>query len=226
MLESVLYSPFFGLALTAGCWWLGLTLREKTRWVLCNPLLVAGALLVIVLAVFQIPFDAYRVGGNLVQTMLGPVTAVLALNIYRQRTVLQRYFVPVLAGTLAGSLASLGFVWLLCSLFQVDELMLASLLPKSVTTAIAIGIAESRGGVGGIAAAAVLITGLTGAVFAPHFARLFHITDPVAEGLAIGASSHALGTTKAMEIGEVQGAVSSIALCVCGILTSVLTLFF
>ena len=91
--------------------------------------------------------------------------------------------------------------------------------------AIAIGIAESRGGIGGIAAAAVMVAGLTGAVFAPLFARLFHITDPVAEGLAIGACSHALGTTRAMEIGPVQGAMSSIAICVCGILTSILVLF-
>ena len=113
-----------------------------------------------------------------------------------------------------------------CALpIYVDDALAASLLPKSVTTAIAIGIAESRGGIGGIAAAAVMVAGLTGAVFAPLFARLFHITDPVAEGLAIGSCSHALGTTRAMEIGPVQGAMSSIAICVCGILTSILVLF-
>ena len=131
----------------------------------------------------------------------------------------------MLAGCLAGSLTSMGSVLLLCRVFQVEQALAASLLPKSVTTAIAIGIAESRGGVGGIAAAAVMVAGLTGAALAPLFARLFRVTDPVAEGLAIGACSHALGTTRAMEIGHVQGAMSSIAICVCGIMTSVLALF-
>ena len=157
--------------------------------------------------------------------MLGPVTAILALNIYRQRTVLQEYFVPVVTGCLVGSITSIASVYLLCKLFGLDEALTASLIPKSVTTAIALGIAESRGGIQGIAAAGVIVAGVCGAMFAPLFAKLFHITEPVAEGLAIGASSHALGTTKAMEIGSVQGAMSSIAICVCGIMTSVLVLF-
>ena len=114
----------------------------------------------------------------------------------------------------------------LCQLFQVEELFTASMLPKSVTTAIALGIAESGGGIGGITAAAVIITGVEGAMLAPLFARVFHITDPVAEGVAIGACSHAVGTSKAMEIGSTQGAMSSIAICVCGIFTSILALFF
>ena len=157
--------------------------------------------------------------------MLGPVTAVLALNIYNQRRILKENFLPVLVGCLAGSLTSVGSILLLCRVFHVDEALTASLLPKSVTTAIAMGIAESRGGVAGIAAAAVMVAGLTGAVLAPLFARLFHITEPVAEGLAIGACSHALGTTRAMEIGPVQGAMSSMSICICGILTSILALF-
>ena len=131
----------------------------------------------------------------------------------------------VLAGCLVGSLTSLASVLSLCKLFHVDEALAASLMPKSVTTAIAMGIAESHGGVAGIAAAAVMVAGITGAIFAPLFAKLFHITEPVAEGLAIGACSHALGTTRALEIGPVQGAMSSIAICVCGILTSILSLF-
>ena len=161
----------------------------------------------------------------MIKLMLGPVTAVLALNIYQQRKVLGQYFLPVLAGCLAGSLASLGSVLLLCRLFAMENSLTVSLLPQSVTTAIAVGIAESRGGIPGIAAAAVVLAGIVGAVFAPLFAKVFRITDPVAEGLAIGACSHALGTTKAMEIGPLQGAMSSIAICVCGIITSILALF-
>ena len=222
----MLSSPFFGLALTIGTWCLGVWIQRRTGLLICNPLLISVALILGVLLLFGLPYSCYSPGGDLISLMLGPVTAVLALNIYRQRQILREYFWPVLAGCLAGSLTSLGSVLLLCRLFEVEGVLTASLLPKSVTTAIAIGIAESRRGVGGIAAAAVLVAGLMGAVFSPLFARVFRVTDPVAQGIAIGACSHALGTSKAMEIGPVQGAMSSISLCVCGILTSVLVLFF
>ena len=222
MIDALLSSPFFGLALTAAAWCLGVVLQRRTRLVICNPLVVASLLIIAVLALFRIPLEQYNLGGDMIKTMLGPVTAVLALNIYRQRAVLGRYFVPVLAGCLAGSLAS---VFLLCHAFGIDDALAASLLPKSVTTAIALGIAESRGGIQGIAAAAVVLAGVVGALFSPIFSKVFRVTDPVAHGVAIGACSHALGTTKAMEEGELQGAMSSISLCVCGIMTSVLVLF-
>lgn len=223
MLDAMLSSPLFGLALSAAAWWAGCQVQKKIGPL--PPLLTAAALVIAALSLFRIPYERYAAGGDFIKLMLGPVTAVLALNIYNQRSILKEHFLPVLAGCLAGSLTSVGSVLALCKAFHVDDALAASLLPKSVTTAIAIGIAESRGGIGGIAAAAVMAAGLTGAVFAPLFARLFRITDPVAEGLAIGACSHALGTTRAMEIGPVQGAMSSIAICVCGILTSVLVLF-
>lgn len=225
MADIILNSPFFGLTLTAAAWCVGCWLQKKTGLLLCNPLLIAVALIIAVLALFRIPYESYALGGDFIKLMLGPVTAVLALNIYNQRAILKQHFLPVLVGCLAGSLTSVGSILLLCRVFRVEEALTASLLPKSVTTAIAMGIAESHGGVAGIAAAAVMVAGITGAVFAPLFARLFRITEPVAEGLAIGACSHALGTTRAMEIGPVQGAMSSIAICVCGILTSILALF-
>ena len=225
MADIILNSPFFGLTLTAAAWCVGCWLQKKTGLLLCNPLLIAVALIIAVLALFRIPYARYAAGGGFIKLMLGPVTAVLALNIYNQRAILKQHFLPVLVGCLAGSLTSVGSILLLCRVFRVEEALTASLLPKSVTTAIAMGIAESHGGVAGIAAAAVMVAGITGAVFAPLFARLFRITEPVAEGLAIGACSHALGTTRAMEIGPVQGAMSSIAICVCGILTSILALF-
>ncbi|MCI9027633.1 MAG: LrgB family protein [Lawsonibacter sp.] len=225
MADTLLSSPFLGLFLSAAAWCAGCWLQKKTGLLLCNPLLVAAALIIAALSLLRIPYESYALGGDFIKLMLGPVTAVLALNIYNQRDILRENFLPVLAGCLAGSLTSVGSVLLLCRLFRVEETLTASLLPKSVTTAIAIGVAESQGGVGGIAAAAVIITGLIGAVLAPLFARVFHVTQPVAEGLAIGACSHALGTARAMEIGQVQGAMSSIAICVCGIMTSILALF-
>ena len=119
-----------------------------------------------------------------------------------------------------------GFGRLLCRLMAVNSVITASLFPKSVTTAIAVAISENRGGVAGITTAAVLIAGTTGALCAPMFAKVFRVKNPVAEGVAIGACSHALGTTKALEIGELQGAMSSIAICICGIMTSVFVMFF
>lgn len=225
MAEAILTSPFFGLVLTCAAWCLGCWIQKRTGLFLLNPLVIAVAIILAVLVALDIPYASYNLGGSLISMMLGPVTAVLALNIYHQRTLLREYFWPVLAGCLAGTLTSVGSILLLCRLLALESPVTASLLPKSVTTAIAVAIADSGGGIQSITVAAVLIAGVVGAIFAPLFARLFRITDPVAEGVAIGACSHALGTSKAMELGQLQGAMSSISLCVCGIMTSILALF-
>ena len=225
MLESVLNSPFFGLTLTIVCWCAAVKLQKKTGMLICNPVLVCALMVIGVLLVFDIPLEQYNAGGNIVKLMLAPATTVLALNIYQQRRQLGEQFVPVLLGCFIGSLTSILSIILLCRLLGLDEVFTASMLPKSVTTAIALGVAENGGGIPGVTAAAVIITGVEGAILAPVFAKLFHVTEPVAEGVAIGASSHAIGTSKAMEIGSVQGAMSSIAICICGIFTSVLALF-
>ena len=224
MTETILSSPFFGLTLTCAAWCIGLWVQKKTGLILCNPLVVSTALIILLLVTLGIPYESYALGGDLLVLMQTPVTVMLALNVYQQRRLLGQYFLPVVAGCLAGSLASIASVLLLCRLMALDEVITASLLPKSVTTAIAIAISESQGGIPGLTVTAVLIAGVMGAVFAPLFAKLFHITDPVAEGTAIGACSHGLGTAKAMEIGPLQAAMSSIAICVCGIITSILTL--
>lgn len=221
----MLSSPFFGLVLSMLAWCAGCWLRKKTGLVVCNPLIVAAVLIIAFLMLADIPYERYALGGDMIKTMLGPVTVVLAVNIYDQRKTLGEHFVPVVAGCLVGSVTSLVCVLGLCRLFGIDQVLTASMLPKSCTTAIAIGIAESRGGIAGIAVAGVMAAGLTGAVFAPTFAKLFRVKDPVEEGVAIGACSHALGTTKAMELGRLQGAMSSISLCLCGIISSILVMF-
>lgn len=225
MSQVILSSPLFGIVLSCLAWCFGLWVQKKTRLVLFNPLLVGVAVVILVLVLLRIPYSAFDQGGSLITMMLGPVTAVLALNVYHQRKLLGTYFLPVLVGCLVGCLVSVGSILLMCKVLALEESIAASLLPKSVTTAIAVAISESGGGIQSITVAAVMVAGITGALFAPLFARFFHITDPVAEGVAIGASSHALGTTKAMEIGSLQGAMSSISICVCGIITSILVLF-
>ena len=226
MIDALLASPLFGVVLTATCWCIGVWAQKKTKHVLCNPLVVAAILIITFLVALRIPYSAYRIGGDVITLMLGPTTAVLALNIYNQKTLLKEYFFPVVIGCLVGSLVSVVSVLLVCRLLAVDSAITNALVPKSVTTAIALAIAESRGGIVGITSASVLVTGAVGAIFAPFFAKLFRVSDPVAEGVAIGACSHALGTTKALEIGALQGAMSSIAICICGIITSILVLFF
>ena len=226
MIDTLTSTPFFGLGGTLLCWYLAVRFQKRTGLLICNPVLVASLLVIGIMLLFHIPLDNYNAGGSIIKLLLAPATAVLALNIYQQRAILKRNFWPVVLGCFVGSLVSMLLVQVLCRLFQAEASLLNSLLPKSVTTAIAVSIAESSGGLPALTAASVIITGIEGAMLAPLFAKVFRVTDPVVEGVAIGACSHAVGTSKALEIGPLQGAMSSIALCVCGIITSILAMFF
>ena len=219
MIDTLTSTPFFGLGVTLLCWYLAVRFQKRTGLLICNPVLVASLLVIGIMLLFHIPLDNYNAGGSIIKLLL-------ALNIYQQRAILKRNFWPVVLGCFVGSLVSMLLVQVLCRLFQAEASLLNSLLPKSVTTAIAVSIAESSGGLPALTAASVIITGIEGAMLAPLFAKVFHVTDPVVEGVAIGACSHAVGTSKALEIGPLQGAMSSIALCVCGIITSILAMFF
>ena len=225
MMEALTSTPLLGLTLTAAAFALARWFQKKTGWVLANPTVVSAAVIIALLLLLDIPYDDYARGGDFVNLMLSPVTAILALGIYNQRDILKKNFIPVLVGCTVGCAVSMGSVLLLCRLFGLDQAVTAAMLPKSCTTAIAVGIAEAKGGVVAIAVACVIIAGTVGAVGAPAFIKWFHVTDPVAQGLAIGACSHALGTTKAREIGELQGAMSSIAIGICGLLAVLFSLF-
>lgn len=225
-MNELLQSPYFGIALTVAAYYVGVTMQKKTRSPLCNPVLISVVLIVLVLVVFDIPYEAYYVGGSLINLLLMPATACFALSIYAKRALLKQFWLPVLAGCTAGVVASAGSVFALCRLFGLDRTMLMSLLPKSVTTPIAIAVAESHGGIASVAVAAVMVTGILGNLTAPLLIKVFRVKDPVAAGLGIGACSHAFGTAKAMELGETEGAMSGLAMGLCGILTVVAALFF
>ena len=224
-MELFFASPMFGLVLCIGTFLLGKWIQNKTGRTAVNPLVLAALMSVAVLLLFDIPLESFQKGGSIINMMLGPVTALLALGIYNQRRVLRQYFLPVLLGCTAGSATGIVSIFALCKLFDVDTAVAASILPKSCTTPIALSIAQSHGGLSAVAAACVILAGVTGAVGAPSFAKWFGITDPVAQGLATGACSHALGTTKAREMGELQGAMSSIAIGICGLISVILSLF-
>lgn len=212
-------SPFFGIVLCVGTYAIGLWVNRKTGSPIANPLLIAIALVIIFLITFDIPLESFNQGGDLVSFFLIPATAALALSIYRQVWLLKRNFLPIVIGSAVGSLVSMGSVYGLCNLFGLDEVMLYSLIPKSVTTPIAMDVSATLGGEPSITVAAVVLTGIVGAIFAPALIKIFRVGNSIAAGVAIGTSSHALGTTKALEIGEVEGAMSGIAIGVSGILT-------
>lgn len=225
-MSALTESPFFGIALTVLAYWLGTKAQKKTGLVVCNNIVIAVVLLIAVLTVFRIPYEAYYQGGSIINMLLGPATACMAVTIYAKLDLLKRNWLPVLLGCLAGVVTSVGSIWVMCRLFGLDAAMTASLLPKSVTTPIATAVSESHGGVASITVAAVIFTGILGNLLAPYLIRLFRVQDPLAAGLGIGACSHAIGTAKALELGETEGAMSGLAIGVCGIITAVLALGF
>lgn len=225
-MSELFQSPFFGITLTVAAYALGMKLQKKSGLVICNGLVLAALMIIALLTVFHIPYEDYYVGGSMVNLFLSPATVCVAMSVYAKRDVLKRNLVPVLVGCTVGSVASVLSVWVLCRAFGLDKALTASLLPKSVTTPIATAISQSHGGIVSITAVAVIFTGILGSLCAPLMMRLLRVKDPVEAGLGIGACSHALGTAKAIELGQTEGAMSGIAIGLCGIVTTVLALFF
>ena len=224
-MSELFASPFFGFALSIVAFSIGVWIQKKTGLVICNPLIIAIVLVSGVLLLFKIPYESYNEGGSIINMFLAPATSCLAVSVYTRMELLKKNWLPILAGCVAGSLTSMGSVFLLCRLFGLDEAMTYSLVPKSVTTPIAVGIAESHGGISSITVAAVILTGIMGSILAPFLIRIFRVKDSMTAGLAIGACSHAVGTSKAIEIGETEGAMSGLAIGICGIVTVVFSMF-
>ena len=224
-MAEVTASPFFGIAISILAFAIGIWVQKKTGLIICNPLIIAIVLVSGVLLIFKIPYEHYNEGGSIINMFLAPATSCLAVSIYTRVELLKKNWLPILVGCTAGSLTSMGSVLLLCRLFGLDETMTVSLLPKSVTTPIAVSISESHGGLVPITVVAVIITGILGSILAPWLIRIFRVKDSVAAGLAIGACSHAMGTSKAVELGETEGAMSGLAIGICGIMTVIFSLF-
>lgn len=224
-MSEIYASPLFGIVLCIFSFEIGLWINRKTHSPLANPLMIAVVICIAVLQIFSIPLESFQQGGDIITMFLAPATAALSLSIYNQLDTLKKNLLPILAGTLTGSITSIGSVIGLCKLFGLDEELTASLIPKSVTTPIAMEVSRQHGGIVSITVAAVIVTGIFGAILAPVLIKLFRVKNPVEAGIAIGTCSHALGTSKALEIGETEGAMSGIAIGVAGIITVVLTMF-
>lgn len=221
MRDAFVNSIYFGIVLSLGSYALGTWLKKRLKTAIVNPVLVSVIVIIGVLLLSDIDYESYNAGGQYISYLLTPATVCLAIPLYKQLHLLKAYKKAVALGILAGTLASLIGVLGLSVLFDVTHEQYVTLLPKSITTAIGIGVSQELGGVPAITVASIILTGLLGNVASQGFCRLLRITDPVAQGLAIGTSSHALGTAKALELGEIQGAMSSLAIVVAGLLTVV-----
>lgn len=212
-------SAFFGVALSLCAYGLGVVVQKHVKCPLLNPLLVSAALIIALLVGAHIDYEVYNTGAKYLSYLLTPATVCLAVPLYEKLSLLRRDGAAVLTGVLAGVLTTLVSVLLLSTAFGLSHAEYVTLLPKSITTAIGMGVSEELGGHVTVTVAAIIATGMTGSTIAPGLCRLLKIHDPVAKGVAIGTASHAMGTSKAMEMGETEGAMSSLAIVVSGILT-------
>lgn len=221
MSEMLSSSVFFGVMVSILAYEFGVFLKKKLKLAICNPLLIAIIIVMILLAVFQIDYEDYKSGAQLLSYLLTPATVCLAIPLYEQIALLKSNAKAIMAGIISGVLTSLICILVMALIFHLDHAMYVTLLPKSITTAIGMGVSEELGGIATITVAVIIITGILGNVIGEYVCRLFRITEPIAKGIAIGTSAHAIGTARAMEMGEVEGAMSSLSIAVAGLLTVV-----
>ena len=220
-MNAIINSPLFGILLSLVAFEIGVTISKKFKYSFLNPLLIANILIVGFLLTTGISLESYNVGGDYISVMLSPATVVLAVPLYRQISKLKQFWKPILAGIFAGSLTSLACVIVVSKLIGLSDTLMLSLLPKSITIPMGSVVSAQIGGIPSVTIIAITITGITGAVAAPAVCRFCRIKHKVAQGIAIGTASHALGTTRAMEMGEVQGAMSSLSIGVAGLFTAI-----
>ena len=219
-------SLFAGAALSLLGYMLGAFLKKKCKNPLLNPLLISIIISIVVLVVAGVDYETYNASAKYLSYLLTPSTVCLAIPLYEQLPLLKKNFVAIVLGIFSGALTSVVCVFVLSKLMQLSHEEYVSQLPKSVTTAIGIGVSEELGGYVTITIAVIVITGILGNLFAEIVYKIFRITEPIAKGVGIGTASHAMGTAKAIEMGEVEGAMSGLSIVVAGIFTVILAPIF
>ena len=219
-------SVFFGVFISIITYEIGVLIKKKLKLAIFNPLLISIALIIVFLLAFHIKYNVYESGAQYLSYFLTPATVALAVPLYEQIEPLKKNWKAIVAGILSGALTSALCVLAVALVFQLDHKQYVTRLPKSITTAIGMGLSEELGGIVTITVAVIVVTGVIGNMFAESICKLFHITDPVAKGIGIGSASHAMGTAKAMEMGEIEGAMSSLSIAVSGLLTVVVSIIF
>lgn len=212
-------SIFFGVTLSLIAYSIGLLLKKKLKLGIFNPLLIAAILIIAFLSITNIDYEAFNNGAKYISYLLTPATVALAIPLYKQFHLLKKNTAALVIGITSGVLSSFLSIAVMAILFQFSHEEYVTFLPKSITTAIGIGISEELGGYVSITAASIIVTGILGSIMAELIFKLFRIQEPIAKGVALGAASHAIGTAKAMELGETEGAMSSLAIILSGILT-------
>lgn len=219
-------SAFAGVTLSLIAYMIGTALKKKLKLGIFNPLLVSIILIIAVLKLADINYDTYNQSATYLSWLLTPATVCLAIPLYEQFELLKRNFRAVFFGILSGVITSLTTILVLSAIMGLSHKEYVTLLPKSITTAIGMSVSEELGGYVTITVAVIVITGVLGNIFAELICKVFKITEPIAKGLAIGSAAHAIGTAKAMEIGKIEGAMSSLSIAVSGILTVILASLF
>lgn len=222
MREVISSSACAAVMVSIGLHYVGLQLKKRLKVAIVNPILIAIAGTIALLCAADIDYSAYAAAATPISFLLTPATVCLAIPLYRQLPLLRRNWKAISAGIALGTVTSLVSIWLLAVIFRLDNIQYVTLLPKSITTAIGMGVSGELGGIQTITVAVIILTGIAGNMLAVPVCRILRITDPVARGVAIGTASHAIGTARAMEMGQVTGAVSGLAIAISGILTVVL----
>lgn len=225
MTDLISASTYFYTALTVVIFALASAIQKKTKLVAFNPIMVSALAIIGLLKGMDVSSQVYQEGCRVLSYLLTPATICLAISFYEQIGKMKKQLLPIFAGVLAGVICSAGSVYFLSKLFALPDTILFSLMPKSVTAAIGVPISEEIGGIAALTTAAITITGIIGNIMAPLFCKWFRLKDPVAQGVAIGTSSHVIATARAFEMGELIGAVSSFSLTVAGLVTSFLLSF-
>lgn len=221
MSEFLSQSAYFGVLISILGYELGALLRKRFKSPLISPLLISIVLTIPAILLLKVDYQSYYSGAQYLSWLLTPATVALAVPLYEQFELLKHNAAAVFAGIIAGVLSSLGSVLGLAALFGFSHEEYVTFLPKSITTAIGMGVSEELGGIVPITAGVIIITGVLGNMLAEVVFKLFRITEPIAKGIALGTSAHAVGTAKAMELGEAEGAMSSLSIVVSGIITVV-----
>ena len=216
---NVLNTPIFGIVVTILFFNLGVYIQKKTNKPMFNPLLLAIIGIIAFLSITKIPYESYKSGADCINYLLGPVTVVLAIPLYKQFDLLKKHFIEIIVGIVSGVLVSLGSILIIGKLTNANIDIINSLIPKSITTPMGLSLTNTLNGIESIAVVSIILTGILGAIMAPTIFKIGRIKHPVAKGIALGTSAHALGTTKALEIGEVEGAMSSLSIGVAGMIT-------
>lgn len=221
-MKEILSSPLFGVLISLIAFEIGLFVNRKTKKSFLNPLLIAIGIVIVVLKTFDISLEDYKKGGQVISFLLAPATVVLAVPLYKNFTVLKKNAIPIIVGIFIGSVVSVTSIILLSKAFKLNAVLSLSLVPKSVTTPIGIEISKQLGGVPELTVATIIITGITGAIISQVVFSALRIKDKVAMGIAIGTSSHAVGTSKAIEMGEIEGGMSGLSIGVAGLITVII----